>query len=535
MAVYSKSAGLESENRSPEFQIIVDRIGQYPQYNVNGLYNRWRMTKIYPKHLKDKIKTKHRMRMSDPIDQEQIERMSGPRPHTFLVVNRHIEGQSLFNKVSQVRVALSRYVISAILMIIFVPLVLSVVPATLNQIGIGWANMLMALLCIVFVVSGHLLENYTINKVLRFTLQKFRNEIDQQPPPMRYYRLIELCKIYQDGGSIKTRYDRLTQLYGLAFILISVVFFMNPELELWSDHYWAFLSGTTIELANALTLGTFSFFSGISGTELRSENQLFSSLVLAFQISIVTLAGLQVIEKMRPLILERWWFEGNYTALRFFLHYAKFTDVPRNSINVFDFKHLSKTALKKPEYLNETNIFFASRSEMLALIGEGDQYLENQLELNVPGFMRTHLSKSQNAEQLAQRTNRAPVSAKVKELELGELTKIDAPLFVPDELDIYTNMTSYEAFIFYGKKIREDWSHVRFVLEDFSLDVVFEDGSFQDLGVKVQSLVRPHLLNCHDISICRTEKDSEGDSVAVSEIFVPLIVRTERPDFLLSD
>lgn len=93
------------------------------------------------------------------------------------------------------------------------------------------------------------------------------------------------------------------------------------------------------------------------------------------------------------------------------------------------------------------------------------------------------------------------------------------PLFTAEELDIYCNKVTLEAFIFHGKKVDYDKiDRLEYDPKDHSVDVVRKDGSRQDLGVKIQWLVRPYFTKAEEISIVQT-KDGES----IDGIVVPLV------------
>lgn len=92
-------------------------------------------------------------------------------------------------------------------------------------------------------------------------------------------------------------------------------------------------------------------------------------------------------------------------------------------------------------------------------------------------------------------------------------------LFMPDEMDIYCNKVTKEAFIFHGKTI--DYAtldHMEYDHKTYQVDVFMKDGSVLDLGVKIQWLIRPYFSKAEEVQIVRT-KDGE----AVDGTFIPLI------------
>lgn len=105
------------------------------------------------------------------------------------------------------------------------------------------------------------------------------------------------------------------------------------------------------------------------------------------------------------------------------------------------------------------------------------------------------------------------------DFEPGAAGKPVGVLFTPDELDIYVNKVTLEAYIFHGKEI--DYSTLERLEYDpihHTVDVVKKDGSVTDLGVKIQWLVRPYFTKAPFINIVQTK---DGDSVDGTSI--PLI------------
>jgi hypothetical protein len=92
-------------------------------------------------------------------------------------------------------------------------------------------------------------------------------------------------------------------------------------------------------------------------------------------------------------------------------------------------------------------------------------------------------------------------------------------LFLPDELDIYVNKITLEAFIFHGKEIDyEALDHLEYDPIKHTVDVVRKDNSRINLGVKIQWLVRPYFSKAEQINIVRT-KDGES----IDGTIIPLI------------
>ena len=92
-------------------------------------------------------------------------------------------------------------------------------------------------------------------------------------------------------------------------------------------------------------------------------------------------------------------------------------------------------------------------------------------------------------------------------------------LFTPDEMDIYVNKVTLEAYIFHGKKVDyEAIERLEYDPNDHSVDVVMKNGTRLDLGVKIQWLVRPYFTKAGEINIVQTK---DGDSIEGT--IVPLV------------
>lgn len=100
---------------------------------------------------------------------------------------------------------------------------------------------------------------------------------------------------------------------------------------------------------------------------------------------------------------------------------------------------------------------------------------------------------------------------------------IKVPLFKPEELDIFTNKMTNEAFIFHGKVV--DYTvidHIEYHQKAYRFIVHYKDGRSQDLGVKAQWIIRPYIKNANEISIVRTENQKSVDGVIVPLIHTDL-------------
>jgi TIR domain len=88
-------------------------------------------------------------------------------------------------------------------------------------------------------------------------------------------------------------------------------------------------------------------------------------------------------------------------------------------------------------------------------------------------------------------------------------------LFLPEELDIYVNKVTKEAFIFHGKAISYDISHLVYVPENHAVIVVMNDGSRLDLGVRIQWLTRPYFTRAKNVLVMHTKDNEELERITV--------------------
>ena len=89
-------------------------------------------------------------------------------------------------------------------------------------------------------------------------------------------------------------------------------------------------------------------------------------------------------------------------------------------------------------------------------------------------------------------------------------------MFLPEELDIYCNKVTLDAYIFHGIEI--DYSTIRHLVyngDDQSVKVVLVDGSQLGLGVKIQWLVRPYWEKAEGVNFVRTRHGISIDGCAV--------------------
>lgn len=106
----------------------------------------------------------------------------------------------------------------------------------------------------------------------------------------------------------------------------------------------------------------------------------------------------------------------------------------------------------------------------------------------------------------------------------GHAGILETPLFTKDELDIYVNKITQETFIFHGKDV--DYSvidRLEYNPINYAIYVVLKDGTRQDLGVKIQWLVRPYFSKAKEINIVQTKN---GESI--NGVIVPLVHKLKK-------
>lgn len=97
-------------------------------------------------------------------------------------------------------------------------------------------------------------------------------------------------------------------------------------------------------------------------------------------------------------------------------------------------------------------------------------------------------------------------------------------LFKPDEMDIYCNKVTKEAYIFHAKNVDYDsLDHMEYDPSDYSVEVFRKDGTSIDLGVKIQWLIRPYFSKAQEVQIVQT-KDGE----AINGTFIPLLHKPKK-------
>lgn len=92
-------------------------------------------------------------------------------------------------------------------------------------------------------------------------------------------------------------------------------------------------------------------------------------------------------------------------------------------------------------------------------------------------------------------------------------------LFLPEEMDIYVNKVTLDSYIFHGKEIDyNSLERLEYDPMDYRVTVVHKDGTTQDLGVKIQWLVRSYFTKSKHINVVQT-KDGE----TIDGCTVPLV------------
>jgi len=94
---------------------------------------------------------------------------------------------------------------------------------------------------------------------------------------------------------------------------------------------------------------------------------------------------------------------------------------------------------------------------------------------------------------------------------------VTGTLFLPAEVDLYVDINTTEAFIYHGKVIDYDISHLEYYSQNHSIVVVMNDGTRLSLGVNLLWLVRPHFLKAKEVTIALT-----ANKKVVNEVTVPL-------------
>ena len=115
----------------------------------------------------------------------------------------------------------------------------------------------------------------------------------------------------------------------------------------------------------------------------------------------------------------------------------------------------------------------------------------------------------------------SPTMAEIMKSEFSSGTEgvKTKPLFTPEEMDIYVNKVTLDSYIFHGKEIDyNSLERLEYDPMDYRVTVVHKDGTTQDLGVKIQWLVRSYFTKSKHINVVQT-KDGE----TIDGCTVPLV------------
>ena len=103
-----------------------------------------------------------------------------------------------------------------------------------------------------------------------------------------------------------------------------------------------------------------------------------------------------------------------------------------------------------------------------------------------------------------------------KDWSAGAAGKSTDALFTSDELDIYVNKITLEAYIFHNKELDYDnLDRLEYDQKDYSVDVVKKDGTRINLGVKIQWLIRPYFTKAQEINIVQTKNGESINGVVI--------------------
>ena len=100
---------------------------------------------------------------------------------------------------------------------------------------------------------------------------------------------------------------------------------------------------------------------------------------------------------------------------------------------------------------------------------------------------------------------------------------VHAALFGPEECDIYVNKMTKECFIFHGKPVEQNIERLEYNPADHTVEVIKNDGTRMDLGVKIQWLIRPYFTKAPEIGIVQT-KDGE----MIDGFMVPIVHKEKK-------
>lgn len=111
-----------------------------------------------------------------------------------------------------------------------------------------------------------------------------------------------------------------------------------------------------------------------------------------------------------------------------------------------------------------------------------------------------------------------------KDWDPGGKSGAKAVLFKPEELDIYCNKITGEAYIFHGKLVDYDSiDRLEYEPKTYAVDVVMKNGTRMDLGVKIQWLVRPYFSKAKEVHIVQTK-----DGKSINGTLVPIVHKQKK-------
>lgn len=106
-----------------------------------------------------------------------------------------------------------------------------------------------------------------------------------------------------------------------------------------------------------------------------------------------------------------------------------------------------------------------------------------------------------------------------QEFAPGSTGEASGVLFTPEEMDIYVNKITLEAYIFHGKDVNYDsLDRLEYHPGTFKVDVIHKDGTKMELGVEIQWLVRPYFSKAQEINIVQTKNGK-----SVNGCIVPIV------------
>lgn len=121
--------------------------------------------------------------------------------------------------------------------------------------------------------------------------------------------------------------------------------------------------------------------------------------------------------------------------------------------------------------------------------------------------------------------DKTPKSKKMKgAFASGHAGIKETPLFTSRDFDIYVNRATLDIYFFHGKDVDYDSiDHLEYNHKTYTVDIIKKDKTRQDLGVKVQWLIRAYFSKAQQVNIVQT-KDGE----TVKGTTVPLVHKTKK-------